>query len=137
MDCQENILRVHALTWISLARVIKCHRWSINFILSEYLSYNRQVQLAIYGTKILLAGFIYILNKYISNISNLYNSNVNLSLASQKNMTTCFQIQSQTIYIHIFQLRSGFIFWLLLYVVIIHLLQRDEGVGIYCKLIPN
>ena len=38
------------------------------------------------------------------------------------------------IYFHIFQLRNWFIFCFLLYVVIIHLLQQEEGVGIYCKL---
>ena len=36
-----------------------------------------------------------------------------------------------------FQLRTYFIFCFFSYVVIIHLLQRGGGVGIYCKLIPN
>ena len=36
-----------------------------------------------------------------------------------------------------FQIRNWFIFCVFLYVIIIHLLLRGEGVGIYCKLIPD
>ena len=36
-----------------------------------------------------------------------------------------------------FKLRTWFIFCFLSYVVIIHLLWRGEGVGIYCKFIPD
>ena len=58
-------------------------------------------------------------------------------------------LASQTIFHHIFLdpeldhifsyfwLCTWLIFLLFAYVVIVHLLQRREGVGIYCKFIPD
>ena len=82
-------------------------------------------------------GKIIFLNQYISNISNLYNPDVNLSLASQ---TICDHMFSYPKSDHIFSyfwLCTWFIYFFLSCVVIVHLLQIQEGAGIYCKLNPN
>ena len=78
-------------------------------------------------------------NQYISNISNLYNTNENMSLASQTKCDNLFSDLGVRSYIFTFfsQLRTWFVFCFLSYVVIIHLLRRGGGVGIYCKFIPN
>ena len=54
-------------------------------------------------------------------------------------MTTCFHIwKLDQTFSHFFsKLRTCFIFCFFLFVVIIHLLQKGEGVGIYCNLIPD
>ena len=62
-----------------------------------------------------------------SNIPNISNPNINLSLKPQ---TKCDDIISDPESDHIFS-------HLFSYVVIIHLLQSGGGVGIYCPLIPR
>ena len=81
--------------------------------------------------------FSRLLNQYISNISNLYNLNVNLSLESQTKCDNMFSDPESYNLFSYFQLRTWFIYFFLSYVVIIHLLKRREGVVIYCKVITN
>ena len=112
-------------------------RYYVNLLIYKYISCNQQGRIAIDGTKTPLTGFIDFDNHYIPNISNLYNPNVNMSLASQ---TKCdnmfFDTESDHIFSHFPVTYLVYIFFLS-YVVIIHLLWRGEGVGIYCKLIPD
>ena len=83
-------------------------------------------------------GFINFSNQCISNISNIYSQKKNLSLESQTNCDIMFpDPESNHIFSIFFQLRTCFIFCFFSYVVIIHLLQIGEGVGIYCKLIHD
>ena len=81
-------------------------------------------------------GFSLIPNQYISNISNIYNTDVNLTLASQTIFDHIFQIRSRIIYFHTF-CYIPYIFCLFLYEAILHLLQIWKGFGIYFKLIPD
>ena len=76
-------------------------------------------------------------NTCISDIWNIYNLDENFSLAYQ---TMCYHMFSYTKAdhtFHVFQLQNWLILFLFLYVQIFHLLWRQEGVGIYCKFIPN
>ena len=87
--------------------------------------------------KIFIDGFSLLSNQYISNISVIYNPDVNLSLVSQ---TVCDHTFSDPKSDHIFYfiwLCTWFIFCFFLYVVIFQLLWRREVVLIYCRLIPN
>ena len=81
--------------------------------------------------------FPLLLNKYISNISNIYNPDKNSSLASQKICEHIFSDLKSNHTLHIFWLITCLIYIFFSYVVIVHLLRRWEGVWIYCKLIPN
>ena len=81
--------------------------------------------------------FSLISNHYISNILNLYNLEGNSSLASQTICDHIFYDPKSDHNFHVFQLSIWFIYIFLLYVGIIHLLQRQKCVGIYYKLIPN
>ena len=79
-------------------------------------------------------------NQYISKILNLYNPKVNLILSYQTKCDNMFSDPGVVSYIFTFftfQLCTWFIFCFFSCVVIIHLIQRREGVGIYCKLIPG
>ena len=77
-----------------------------------------------------LDGFLDFPNKYISNISNIYNPNVNLRLASKEKRDKMFSDPKlDNIFLH-FQLRVWFIIIYFLYVEIIHLIRIGEGVGI-------
>ena len=97
--------------------------------------------LAIDKTKISLTGFINFLNHDISNISNIYKSESKFELSISNEMwkhvfrsavgSNIFAFFS---YFSVTYLVSIFFF---LYVVITHLLWRGEGLGIYCKLIPD
>ena len=81
--------------------------------------------------------FYLLLNQYISNIYNVYNPGVNLSLAYQ---IMCDHMFSDPKSDHIFSylcLHTWFIFCFFLYLVIVHLIRRRGGVGIYCKLTPD
>ena len=80
----------------------KCHRrYYVNLLIYEYISYGKQGMLAINGTKISSTGFINILNQYISNISNLYNPEENLRLASQTKCDIMFSyLKSDYIFSH-------------------------------------
>ena len=85
-----------------------------------------------------LTSFLDILYQYILNISNLYNLNKNMSLASKTKCEIMFSDpESEHIYIYFFQLRTSFIFCLFSCVVIINLFRGGQGVGIYSKLIPD
>ena len=84
-----------------------------------------------------LMGFIGFSNQYISN---LYNPNENLSLVSQKKCDNVFSdpgVRSYILTFLFYQLGNLYICFFFLYVVIISLIQRGEGAGIYCKLIPG
>ena len=72
-------------------------------------------------------------NKYISNmsnISNIYNLDANLSLAYKKICDRMFSDPKSDNIFSYFWLRTWIIFCLFLYVVISHLLHRWGGVGI-------
>ena len=126
--------------------MVKCHWCSENSIdgtmdIYSYMNIYNIVDKAhsLLMKKISSMGFLDFPNKYISNISNLYNQDVNMSLASQTKCDIMFSDTGFGSYIFTFlfsRLRIWFIFCFFLYVVIIHLLWRDEGVKIYCKLIP-
>ena len=79
--------------------------------------------------------FYLISNGYISKISNIYNPDKNLSLASQTIWDHLFSDPKSDHTFHIFWLCTWLIYIFFLYVAILHLLQIWEGVGIYCKLI--
>ena len=81
--------------------------------------------------------FYLLSDRYISNISNIYNLDEKLSLASQTICDYMFSDTKSDHYFHIFGLRTWLIFYFFMYVAIFHLLWRYEGVGIYCKLIPD
>ena len=114
-------------------------RYHINFCISKYLYYDQQYRLMIDVT-----GLLSIKLKYYWRVLSIFES---WYLKFQKirtyiwaehrkwNVTILFQIWSRIIYLHIFQWRTWFILFFL-YVVIIHLLRRVEGVEIYCKFIP-
>ena len=116
----------------------KCHwRSYINSPISKYLSYSWQVMLAKDGTKMLSTSFINFLNQYISNISDIYNPNVNMSIASQ---TKCDSMFSDPKLDHIFSHYSVMYLVYIFsfsYVVIIHLLWIGKGVGIYCNIFKS
>ena len=91
---------------------LKCHWWYYVYcIISYYLSCDKQNMPVIDETKIQLMVFFDFLNKWFSNISNIYNLNVNLSLGSQ---TKCDNMFSDTKFYYIyftFYLRTWFIFF--------------------------
>ena len=96
--------------------------------------------LKIDGTIISSIGiFLYISNKYISNISNLYNPNETFLVSiSNKMWQHVFRSRRKIIYFHLFfQLRTWFVFYFFSYVVIIYLLWRWEGVGSYFKMLSS
>ena len=117
---------------IHMIKVVSCHRlvlqtWRI--VMIEGLSPGQTI--------------VRILRKpHITDTSfhDFENPNENLSLASQTkcNKMLSDPIWSQIIYFYILlfsYVLDLYIFFL--YEVIIHLLQRGEGVGIYCKLITD
>ena len=82
--------------------------------------------------------FLYLrLNTYISNISNIYNTDHNSSLEYQTIWYHMFSYTKSDHNFHIFQLHTWIIFCFFLYVEIFYVIQRWEGVGIHCKLIPD
>ena len=115
----------------------KCHWLSnVNFLISTYLPCDLQKLLVIDAVKIPLTVLL-LLNQYISNISNIYNPDVNLSLAY---LTICDHMFSYPKSYNIFSyfwLHTWHIFCFFSYVVIVLLLQRRKGVRIYCKLISS
>ena len=116
----------------------KCHwQYYINILVSGYLFFNWKEWLPIDGTKTLSTGFIYFSNHDTSNIPNISNPNVNLSLAYQTKCDNMFSYPESDHIFHISRVRTWFIFCVFSYVAIIHLLRRGEGVGIYCQLIPD
>ena len=74
-------------------------------------------------------------NEYISNISNLYNLDINFSLASQKICEHLFSDPKLDNILSYFWLRTWIIYFFFSYVEIVYSLRRQEYVGIYCKLI--
>ena len=75
-----------------------------------------------------------IVNQYISNLSNIYNPDKKFSLASQTICDDMFSDPKSDHIFHIFGYVSG------LYIFSSHMYKlstyfKDEGVGIYCKLI--
>ena len=116
------------------------HKFShiyVSILESTRSAHDQWSRLAIDGTKMSSTAFINFSNHNTSNIPNLSNPTVNSSLASQ---TKCDEMFSDPESDHIFShfwVRTWFIFCFLLYVVTIHLLQRGEGVGIYCPLNPD
>ena len=81
-------------------------------------------------------GFSLLSNQYISNISNLYNPDVNMRLASQTKCDKMFSDPKSDNILSYFQLSTWFIYIFFSYVIIIHLIWKGEGDVIYCKLIP-
>ena len=91
--------------------------------------------LIIDGTKMASMIFLNFLNQYISNLSNIYNPSVNISLASQMKCDKMFSDpKSDHIFSHFSVTFLVYIFFFS-YVVIHHLFRIRGGVGIYCKLI--
>ena len=77
-------------------------------------------------------------NHDTSNIPNLSNPTINLSLEYQTKCDNMFSDpQSDHIFSHISRVRTWFIHFFFWYVVSIHLIRIGEGVGIYCPLITN
>ena len=87
-------LSTNEITWLLTKRIIKrskmslmkqkCHwRYCVNFLISKCTSLNWQSHTFNRWIENFIDGFYRFLNQYISNISNIYNSNVNMSLASQ------------------------------------------------------
>ena len=87
--------------------------------------------------KNVIDGFLKCPNKYISNISNLYNPNKNMSLAYQMKCDIIFSDpESDHIFSHsCFSVTYLVYIYLFSYVVIIHLLRIGKCVAIYCRLI--
>ena len=74
-------------------------------------------------------------NQYVSNISNIFNLNLNMGLSFQTKCDRMFSdLESDHIF-SIFKLHTRFIFCFFSYLVITHLLRRGKGVVIYRKLI--
>ena len=110
----------------------KCHRqYCMNILVSVYLSSNWQERLAIdkagswsMEQKRYRKFFIYFSNHDTSNIPNLSNPNVNLSLASQTKCNNMFSDpKSDHIFPHFLGTYLVYIFFFS-YVEIIHLLRR-------------
>ena len=80
--------------------------------------------------------FYLLLNPYISNISNIYNPDKNLSLAYQTIFDHMFSDTKSDHFFLFFCYVLGLYFFLS-YVAIFHLLRIWEGVGIHCNLIPS
>ena len=117
---------------------IKFHqRYYMYLFISWYLSCDKQSTLAINATKIAQTVFSLLLNKYISNITDIYNPGINLSWTSQTIYDHMFSDPNSDHIFSYFRLHTCIIFCFFLWVVIFHLLRREEGVGIYCKLILN
>ena len=79
--------------------------------------------------------FYLLLSTHISKTSNIYKPEKFLSLASQ---TICDHMISDPKLdhtFHVFWIRNWIINVFFLFMSIVHLLQRQEGVGIHCKLI--
>ena len=116
MDYQDNILgnshvNLNKVGASSMER--KCHRrYYINISISEYLSWNWQERLAINEArsrpmkKKVINRFYLFSNHNTSNIPNILNPTVNLSLASQ---TKCENIFSDLYLDHIFHIFLGYL----------------------------
>ena len=97
----------------------KCHcRYYVNFLISVYLPFNRKIHTCDRWNKNVIDVFLDFLNQNISNISNIYNPNVNPSLESQKKCDNMFSYPLVGSYIFtffsIFQLLTWFIYKFLL-----------------------
>ena len=125
-------------TKMSLMQKCFHQRYYVNFLVSEYLSFNLQSHAPDWWEKNVIDGYFPDFSN--QNISNIYNPNKNLSLAFQTKCEIMFSDLGVGSYIFtscFSQLRTWFIFCFFPYVVIINLLQREEGVGIHCKLMPD
>ena len=105
----------------------KCfhQRYYVNFLVSEYLSFNLQSHAPDWWEKNVIDGYFPDFSN--QNISNIYNPNKNLSLAFQTKCEIMFSDLGVGSYIFtscFSQLRTWFIFCFFSYVVIINLLQR-------------
>ena len=88
--------------------------------------------------KNVIYGFYLFSNHDTSNIPNLSHSTVISSLASQTKCDNMFSDPDlDHIFSHFYRVRTWFIFCFFLYMIVIHLLRRGQGVGIYCPLITN
>ena len=108
---KENLWFDLMESWIRSACVLKnvidtkkCHWWSyyfVHFLMSEYLSYYWKNMLTRVNNKTVLFNMTVLFylpsKKYISNISNIYNPDENLSLAFQTICEHIFQIRSRII----------------------------------------
>ena len=65
-------------------------QYYVNFLKSKYISYHRKNHARNWQNEISINGFSQFLYQYISNISNLYNLNKNLSLESQMKCDNMF-----------------------------------------------
>ena len=97
-------------------------------MISAFLLCNRQGRLKNDD----LGGFIDYSNHDTSNIPNMLNLKVNSSLVSQTKCDNMFSDPSSDHILSHFLVRTWFIYFFFLYVLIIHLLQRGEG----CRNIP-
>ena len=83
-------------------------------------------------------GFIVFPNQYISYISNIYNPNLNMRLASQMKCDKMFlDLELDHVLLHFSVKYLVYIYLFFSYVAIIHLLRRGGGVGIHYKWIPD
>ena len=84
-----------------------------------------------------IGGFSLLSNQYISNIPNLYNPDVNLSLSSQMICDHMFSDPKSDNIFPYFWLRTWFIFCFFYYFVFYYLIWSQEIVRIYCRWVPD
>ena len=119
----------------------KCHwQYFVYFLISEYVSFNQQIHARDRWNENVIDGFsqffesIYL--KYLEPLQ--YERKYEISI-SNKIWQHVFRSGSRMIYFHIFVFSVTYLVYIFffLYVVIIHLLRREGGAGIYCRLIPD
>ena len=133
--------RIIKRTNISLMHQKYHQRYYINFLMSEYLSFNWQNHTCYWWNEKVVDGSIsrFFKSIYLKYVKFLQSGRKSELSISNKMGQHVFRYRSMIIYsLHFFcQLHNWFILCFLLYVVNIHLLWRGGDVGRYCKLIPN
>ena len=116
----------------------KSHQWYyVNIVVSKKYNLQSTRQALNLWNKNSLTGFIAFLNHNTSNIPNLSNLTVNLGLVSQPKCDDMFlDLKSDHIFSYFLVTYLVYIY-IFSFVVIMHLLRRGGGIGIYCQLIPN
>ena len=121
-----------------------CHLRSyyyVHLLIFEYLSRAQKIMLVRVKTRrfyfIRKFCFSLLMYQYISNISNIYNPEENLTLAYQTICDHTFSNLKLYHTFHLIWLNTWLVFCFFSYVKIIRLLWRKGGVGIHCKLIHD
>ena len=113
----------------------------VHYLISNYLPRDQQCTMirVIKTTVFIYTNVLFYLhlNPYISDISNIYNTDEILSLAYQTIYEHMFTDPELYHNFHVFWLHTWIIYFFFWYVEIFHLLKRWEGAGIHCKLIPD